>query len=260
VSGAERLKKAFDGKKAFVAYVTCGDPSLEATVGIVCAAARAGADVIELGVPFSEPSADGPVVQRAMERALARGGGLLAAYEVVRQVRAAGCDVPILLFGYFNPVFVQGVDKFIRDAVAAGADGALVVDLPIDELEELAGPARAHGFGIVPLAAPTSTPERLKRIAAMGAPFVYYVSLTGVTGAALQSVAPIGDKVAALHAAGVSRVAVGFGIVTPADARNVAAVADGVVVGSAIVRAVEENPGKEAEAVAKLVGALRAAV
>jgi tryptophan synthase alpha chain len=256
-----RLARAFaNGKKTLVIYVTCGDPSVDATVDIVLAAARAGADVIELGVPFSEPNADGPAIQRAMERALARGAGLPAALDVCKRVRTAGCDVPIVLFGYYNPVFVHGVAAFCREAKAVGADAALVVDLPIDEIDELAGPARAEGLDVIPLAAPTSGPERMKRIAALGSSFVYYVSITGITGAALKGVPDVAHKVAALRAAGVGKVAVGFGISTPADARAVAEFADGVVVGSAVVRAIEENPGRESAAVASLVGALRAAI
>jgi tryptophan synthase alpha chain len=259
--GAERLAAAFaNGKKALVIYVTCGDPSAQATADIVVAAARAGADAIELGVPFSEPSADGPAIQRAMERALAKGGGLDPALDVVERVRAAGCDVPIVLFGYYNPVFVRGVERFCRDAAAAGADGVLIVDLPVDEIDELAAPAQIAGLAVIPLAAPTSGPERLARIAAIGAPFVYYVSMTGVTGARLGGVGDLADRVAALKRAGAPRVAVGFGISTPAEAREVAAVADGVVVGSAVVRAVEQHPGKEAEAVAELVRSLRTAL
>jgi tryptophan synthase alpha chain len=211
-------------------------------------------------VPFSEPNADGPAIQRAMERALARGAGLPAALDVCKRVRAAGCEVPIVLFGYYNPVFVRGAEAFCRDARAAGADAALVVDLPVDEIEELTGPARAVGLDVIPLAAPTSGPERMKRIAGVGAPFVYYVSITGITGAALKGLPDVAHKVAALRAAGVGKVAVGFGISTPADARTIAEFADGVVVGSAVVRAIEGNPGRESAAVAELVASLRAAL
>jgi tryptophan synthase alpha chain len=261
VEGTGRLARAFAGpKKTLVIYVSCGDPSIDATVDIVLAAARAGADVIELGVPFSEPNADGPAIQRAMERALARGAGLPAALDVVKRVRSAGCDVPIVLFGYYNPVFVRGVEAFCRDARAAGADGTLIVDLPVDEIDELAVPARAVGLDVIPLAAPTSGPERMQRIAAVGSSFVYYVSYTGITGATLKGLPDVAHKVAALRAAGVAKVAVGFGIATPADARAIAEFADGVVVGSAIVRAVETNPGREAAAVAELVASLRAAI
>jgi tryptophan synthase alpha chain len=260
-SKGDRLTRAFaSGRKTLVIYVTCGDPTVDATVDVVLAAAKAGADVIELGVPFSEPNADGPAIQRAMERALAKGAGLPAALEVTRRVRKAGCEVPIVLFGYYNPVFVRGAEAFCKDAKAAGADAALIVDLPVDEIDELLVPARAAGLGIIPLAAPTSGADRLKRIAAVGAPFVYYVSYTGITGAALKGVPDVAAKVAALRAAGVGKVAVGFGISTPADARTIAEFADGVVVGSAVVRAIESNPGREAAAVSELVASLRAAI
>src|SRR5262249_24904524 len=142
-----------------------GDPTLEASVEIVRAAAAAGADVIELGVPYSDPSADGPVIQKAMARALAGGAGPRAALEVVRRVRAAGCDVPIVLFGYYNPVFVCGVDRFCREAAAAGAQALLVVDLPVDEAGELLPAVRAAGLDLIPLLAPTSTPARMARVA-----------------------------------------------------------------------------------------------
>ncbi len=261
VASTGRIARAFAGpKKALVIYVTCGDPSVDVTVDVVLAAAGAGADLIELGVPFSEPNADGPAIQRAMERALARGAGLSAAPDVVRRVRAAGSEVPIVLFGYYNPVFVRGAEAFCADARAAGADGVLIVDLPVDEIEELAAPARAAGLDVIPLAAPTTGPERMRRIAAVGAPFVYYVSITGVTGAKLKGLPDVAAKVGALRTAGVAKVGVGFGISTPADARTVGEFADGVVVGSAVVRAIEESPGHEAAAVATLVASLRAAL
>lgn len=246
--------------KRLVIYVTCGDPSADATVEIVRAAAGAGADVIELGVPFSEPSADGPAIQRAMQRALGRGGGLREALDVVRRVRAAGCEVPIVLFGYYNPIFVHGPERFARAAVAAGADGALVVDLPVEEADELIAPARAAGLPLIPLVAPTSPPERVARAAALEAPFVYYVSMAGVTGAALHDLDAIGRRVAEVRAAVRGPVAVGFGISTPDDARALSRHADGVVVGSAVVRAIEEHPGHEAEAVAALTASLKAAL
>lgn len=260
-----RLERAFGdgaaaGRKQLVVYLTCGDPSAEASAELVVAAARAGADVIELGVPFSEPSADGPAIQRAMQRALARGAGLRAALDVVMRVRRAGCEVPIVLFGYYNPIFVTGPERFCRAATEAGADGLLVVDLPVEELEELRAPAAAARLSVIPLVAPTSTPERIARVAALRPPFVYYVSITGVTGAALSGTEAIAARVAEVRAAVNVPVAVGFGISTPDDARRLAAHAEAVVVGSAIVRAIEQHPGREVEAVAELVGALRGAL
>jgi len=259
---ASRLVAAFDtpGKK-LVVYVTCGHPSIDASVEIIVAAARAGADVIELGVPFSDPSADGPAIQRAMTAALAAGAGPRAALDVTRRVRAAGCDVPIVLFGYYNPIFVSGVAGYCGAAADAGADALLVVDLPIEESGELVPLARAAGLDVVPLLAPTSSPARMRLAAASGAPFVYYVSLTGVTGAALESsAAGLAARVAEVRAAVGCPVAVGFGIATPAQARDVARVADGIVVGTAIVKAIDAAPADPAGAVAALVASLKSAI
>jgi tryptophan synthase alpha chain len=255
-----RLRAVFDapGKK-LVAYLTCGDPSVDATVDILIAAARAGADVIELGVPYSDPSADGPVIQRAMTRALAGGAGPRAALEATRRARAAGCDVPIVLFGYYNPIFVTGAERFCRDAAAAGADALLVVDLPVDESAELLPVARAAGLDLVPLLAPTSPPERMARVGELDPPFVYYVSLTGVTGAAIGRAGDLGPRVAAVKQAVRRPVAVGFGIKTPDDARAVAEVADAIVVGTEIVRAIEGSTAPAAS-VARLVSALKGAI
>jgi tryptophan synthase alpha chain len=253
-----RLRAVFaDGKKKLVIYVTAGDPSLAATADIVLAAAAAGADVIELGMPYSDPSADGPAIQAAMTRALAAGATPLAALDVVRRVRAAGSRVPIVLFGYYNPVFVHGAERFCRAAADAGADGLLLVDLPVDESGEIAPAARAAGLEVIPLVAPTSTPARMERIAAENAAFVYYISMAGVTGAALRGREDLGARVANVRAAVRAPVAVGFGIVTPEDVRAVAAAgADAVVVGTAVVRTIEANAKQPAEAVSKLVAAL----
>jgi tryptophan synthase alpha chain len=256
-----RLRAVFDSPtKKLVAYVTCGDPSVDATISVVLAAARAGADVIELGIPYSDPSADGPAIQRAMARALRRGAHPRSALDVVRRVRAAGCETPIVIFGYYNPVFVSGAERFCKAVADAGADGLLLVDLPIDEAGELLPATRAAGLELVPLLAPTSTPARVARVADLDPAFVYYVSLTGVTGAALTRPADLGPRVAAIRAAVRRPVAVGFGIATPDDARAVAATADAVVVGTAIVRAIEDATDDPAAAVAALVGSLAAAV
>jgi tryptophan synthase alpha chain len=256
-----RLARAFEGsRKKLVIYMTSGDPSLRDTVAIVRAAAGAGADVIELGIPFSDPSADGPAIQLAMERALAGGATLGGTLEVVRELRASGCEVPIVLFGYYNPVFVRGVDRFCREAAQAGADGLLVVDLPVDEMGELLPAARAAGLDVVPLVAPTSPAPRIARIAEVGAPFVYYVSMTGITGAALRELDELPARVRQVRETVRAPVAVGFGIATPDDARRVAASADAVVVGSAVVRAIEKNPGREAVAVGELVASLAGAI
>ncbi len=254
------LRSMFDGTKKLIIYVTCGDPSADATVDIVRAAADAGADAIELGVPFSDPSADGPAIQAAMQRALAGGTGLARTLDIARRIHAA-TPVPLILFGYYNPIFVYGVPRLCRDAAAAGIDGLLVVDLPAEEAaEELLPAARAAGLGVIPLLAPTSSPARMARASALEPPFVYYVSITGVTGAALTGAADLPARVAEIRAATGAPVAVGFGVASAADARAVAAAADAVVVGSAVVRAIERSPADPAGAVARLTRELKSAL
>jgi tryptophan synthase alpha chain len=256
-------RAAAERRAALVVYLTHGDPSPAATPRLVEAAAAAGADVIELGVPFSDPSADGPVIQGAMMRALAAGGGLDGALDCVAELRARGNAVPLVLFGYYNPIFARGVERFAAAAAAAGVDATLTVDLPIDELDELAGPLAARGVAVVPLAAPTSTPARLARLGGFRPPFVYYISMTGVTGAAFRGAAGGGERVAAIRAASGAPVAVGFGIKRGADARAAAESADGVVVGSAIVEriaAAGADVERACAAVADLVRELRAAL
>jgi tryptophan synthase alpha chain len=216
--------------------------------------------VIELGVPFSDPSADGPSIQRAMERALDAGGSLAGALDAVAALRRRGIETPIVLFGYYNPIFVMGPEVFAARAAAAGVDAVLTVDLPIDEIDELAGPLGAHGVDVVPLVAPTSTPDRIARLAGFAPPFVYYITLTGVTGVKLaQPVDPA--RLDAIRAAARAPVAVGFGIRSPADAARFAAIADGVVVGSALVDQVAAGPAAGApERLGQLVRALAGAM
>lgn len=250
-------------RAALVIYVTAGDPhgSLDETVAIVRSAAAAGADVIELGVPFSDPSADGAAIQRGMERALAAGAGLQHALDAVAAVRASQCEVPIVLFGYYNPIFVMGVEAFAARAARAGVDAVLTVDLPVDEIDELRLPLEMRGVGVVPLVAPTSTRERIMRVAALDPPFVYYISLTGVTGAAMSNAKVSAERIREIREHTGAPVAVGFGIKTAFDARAVGKVADGVVVGSAIVARVgAAGQGQAAHAVAELVAELRAAL
>jgi tryptophan synthase alpha chain len=252
-----------EGRPALVVYLTHGDPSPAATPRLIEAAAAAGADVIELGVPFSDPSADGVVIQAAMGRALAAGATLGNALDAVARLRGRGGDVPVVLFGYYNPIFVRGVERFAGDAAASGVDAVLTVDLPIDELAELAAPLAARGVAVVPLAAPTSTPARLARLAAFAPPFVYYVSMTGVTGAAFRGAAGGAERIEAIRVAARAPVAIGFGIKTGDDARAAAALADGVVVGSAIVDRIASAEGdveRAAAAVGALVAELRAAL
>ncbi len=260
-----RLRAAFDAaasekRAALVAYLTFGDPDPVTSTLVVEAVAKAGADVIELGVPFSDPSADGPSIQNAMERALDAGASLPGALAAVQALRERGVTTPIVLFGYYNPLFVMGPDVFAERAARAGVDAVLTVDLPIDELDELAQPLAKHGVAVIPLVAPTSTPDRIARLAHLRAPFVYYISLTGVTGS--RAAAPVDPaRIAQVRDASGSPVAVGFGIRTPDDARRFSAIADGVVVGTALVDRVAAGDAWGApDRVAALVRDLAAAM
>jgi tryptophan synthase alpha chain len=259
------LRATFDdaakhNRAALVAYLTFGDPDPATSIDIVEAVARAGADVIELGVPFSDPSADGPSIQRAMERALVAGASLPGAIAAVAELRRRGVTTPIVLFGYYNPIFVMGPATFAERAARAGIDAVLTVDLPIDELAELAVPLARYGVAVIPLVAPTSTPDRIARLAELRAPFVYYISLTGVTGS--RAAAPVDPtRLAQIRTASGSPVAVGFGIRTPEDARRFSAVTDGVVVGTALVDQVAAGDAAGAPArAAALVRELAAAM
>jgi tryptophan synthase alpha chain len=239
--GARFAKQRAEGKPAFVAFLTAGDPSLDRTVEAAVVLDQAGADVLELGVPFSDPLADGPVIQRSSERALARGVTLAGVLDAVRRIRER-CELPLLLFSYYNPLLQYGVDRLAREAKAAGVDGALVVDLPPEEAGEWIAAARAVDLDTVFLASPTSPPERLKRVAEASRGFVYAVSRTGVTGerqALSKDASPLVERLRALTDV---PVALGFGLSTPEQVREAAAIADGVVVGSALVRFLEEHP------------------
>jgi tryptophan synthase alpha chain len=237
--GFSRLRR--EGKKAFVAFLTAGDPSLEATLRAARDLERGGADVLELGVPFSDPLADGPVIQRSSERALRRGTTLAHVLETARAIRRESA-LPLLLFGYFNPFLRHGLGRLAEEAKEAGVDGALITDLPPEEAGEWLEVARAHDLDTVFLAAPTSPDERLRAVAATSRGFVYAVSRTGITGARASlsdEARPLVERIRALTA---EPVALGFGISTPDQFQAAALAADGVVVGSAIVRFLEETP------------------
>ena len=221
-------------RAAFIPYITAGDPNLEATVELVRGLARAGADIIELGVPFSDPIADGPTNQRAAERALAAGttlAGVLAAVEVVRR----GMEIPIVLFTYANPVVRYGIEAFAEDAAAAGIDGVLFTDVPAEEMAPFEEQLSANGLDLIMLVTPTSDRRRMKAAARFGGGFLYLVSRTGVTGARQDLDAELASNVRAARKASKMPVAVGFGISSQDQVARVAALADGVVVGSAIV-------------------------
>ena len=252
---------AAEGRAALIVYLTAGDPSSAESVAIVEAAVAAGADVIELGVPFSDPNADGVVIQQAMERARAAGAGLESSLATVAELRRRGCAVPVVLFGYYNPIFVHGNRRFAAAAAEVGVDAVLTVDLPLEEIDELRRPLAGAGVDVIPLLAPTSDARRLARVGELAPPFVYYISMTGVTGAAFSGASVGRDRVAEVRAATRAPVAVGFGIKSAADAAQVAGYADGVVVGTAIVRAIAgASPGGAAAAVAELVAELRRGV
>jgi tryptophan synthase alpha chain len=268
-----RLEGVLARGKTLVTYVCVGDPSVDESVELALGCVRAGADVLELGVPFSDPTADGPAIARASQRAIRAGGGLWATLRAAKRIRseldggiARGRDVGIVLFGYYNPLFVAGEARVAREAAEAGVDALLVVDLPIEESGPLRAAAKAHGLGVVPLLAPTSRAERVAAVkaaaAAGGTPFVYYVSTTGVTGVAGVDASGAGDRAAALRAELGLPVVVGFGIDSRERARAAATHADGAVVGTAIVRAIEEgmSPAARLAAVERLVLDLRAGV
>jgi tryptophan synthase alpha chain len=222
-------------EKALITYLMAGDPSLTETEQLVLGLEKAGADIIELGVPFSDPIADGPVIQQAAERALRSGTTLRGILSMVGRVRAQS-DIPLVLMAYYNSIHAFGPDRFCREAVAAGVDGLIVPDMPPDEAGPLKGPAAASGLQLIFLLAPTSTAERRAFVARQSHGFVYYVSLTGITGAKLGRVSEIGRNVEQIRKISQTPIAVGFGVTTPEDAAEVSAVADGVIVGSAIVK------------------------
>jgi tryptophan synthase alpha chain len=241
-----RIGERFDalrarGGKAFVGFLTAGDPSLERTVDAALELERGGADVLELGVPFSDPVADGPVIQRASERALRHGVTLPRVLEAARRIRRRS-ELPLLLFSYLNPLLRLGLERLAVEAREAGIDGVLVTDLPTEEADTWLDVARGQGLDTVFLAAPTSPDERLRRIARASSGFVYAVSRTGVTGETGRLSEDAAPLVARLRAVTRLPVALGFGISTPEQARAGAEAADGVVVGSALVRLLEERP------------------
>ncbi|MGH9546412.1 MAG: tryptophan synthase subunit alpha [Terriglobales bacterium] len=245
----------FQNRPSLVAYLTCGDPDLATTREIALAAVGAGADVIELGVPFSDPVADGPVIQRASERALRHGTTLAQVLELAREIRRRS-QAGLIIFTYLNPILRMGMAKFSAVAQDAGVDGALITDLPVEESRDYLAEMQKRSLATVFLAAPTSTDARLKQIAQASSGFVYAVSRTGVTGARQQMPEDAPKLVGRLRRYTDLPLAVGFGISTSAQVQAVGKFADAAVVGSAIVGIIERNPGKEAESVAQFVGSL----
>ncbi|WP_298496132.1 tryptophan synthase subunit alpha [uncultured Maritimibacter sp.] len=228
-----RLKA--DGKKAFVAYLMAGDPDVDTSLAVMKGMPEAGVDIIELGVPFTDPMADGPTIQLAGQRALEGGQTLQKTLDMAAAFREGNDTTPIVLMGYYNPIYNRGVAQFLEDAKAAGVDGLIVVDLPPEEDDELCIPAQAAGLNFIRLATPTTDDRRLPKVLTNTSGFVYYVSITGITGSAAPQASDVAPEVARIKAATDLPVIVGFGVRTPEAAEEIAGVADGTVVGSAIV-------------------------
>ena len=248
----------FENKPSLIAYVTCGDPDLVTTREVIHAAIDAGASVIELGVPFSDPLADGPVIQRASERALKHGTSLQNVLTLASEIREQSQSVGLVIFSYLNPILRMGLAKFCQVARLAGIDGTLITDLPVEESAEYLREARKHDLATIFLAAPTSTNQRLKLIAQVSTGFIYAISRTGVTGARQQMTGDAQSLVKRIRRFTKLPIAVGFGISTPAQFAAVGKFAEGAVIGSAIVQLIEQNPGREAATVAEFVGRLSA--
>lgn len=241
------------GRGGLVTFITAGDPDHETSLALLKGLPAAGADIIELGMPFTDPMADGPAIQAAGLRALKAGARMTRTLELVRAFRTQDQDTPLVLMGYYNPIYAYGVERFLVDAKAAGVDGLIVVDLPPEEDQELFEPACRAGVSFIRLTTPTTDDQRLPSVLANTSGFVYYVSVTGITGAASASSAAIDEAIARLRRHTDLPLAVGFGISTPDQAAAVARVADAAVVGSAIVRQVEANLDAEGKPTAGLV-------
>ncbi len=251
-----QISRSLSSRPALVVYVTCGDPDIKTTRDIVLSAIRAGADIIELGVPFSDPVADGPVIQRASERALRHNTSLEDVLHLAADVRKES-DAALVVFSYLNPILRFGLERFCAEAAKSGVDGALITDLTVEEAGEYRRLMAAHQLDTIFLAAPTSPDQRLKAIAQACQGFVYAVSRTGVTGAQKQLASDARDLVQRIRKYTKLPVAVGFGISTADQFRQVGDFADAAAVGSAIVQAIEQNPGREPQAVAELISALK---
>jgi tryptophan synthase alpha chain len=250
-----RIDKRFaelkrEGRAGLVAFVTAGDPDYDTSLAILKALPAAGADIVELGMPFSDPMADGPAIQASSQRALKAGQTMKKTLSMVRAFRAEDKATPIVLMGYYNPIYVYPVDRFIADAVDAGADGLIVVDMPPEEDEELRPAASAAGLNFIRLATPTTDAKRLPAVLANTSGFVYYVSIAGITGTAAPDIAAVGAHVGRIKAHTSLPIAVGFGVKTEQQVSAIAKIADGVVVGSALVSAVAKSLDADGNATA----------
>ncbi|PCI72372.1 MAG: tryptophan synthase subunit alpha [Piscirickettsiaceae bacterium] len=251
------------GKKALVPFITAGDPSEAFTLSCMHAMVKAGASIIELGVPFSDPMADGPIIQRASERALASGMSLKGVLRIVKSFRGTDQQTPVILMGYLNPIEFMGYKLFASEASASGVDGVLTVDIPPEESADLNEAYQEHGISPIFLLSPTSTEERIKKIAAVADGYIYYVSLKGVTGAGNLELGDIRQKVAAIKKHTNIPIAIGFGVKTPDIAANIAKIGDAVVVGSALINCITDNTGDDAsaeKAVFELLKSMRSAM
>jgi tryptophan synthase alpha chain len=248
------LKK--QGRSAFITFLMAGDPDIGTSLAIIKALPKAGADVIEIGMPFTDPMADGPAIQASGLRALKAGMTLKKTLAMVRDFRAGDNATPIVLMGYYNPIYIYGVEKFVADAKAAGVDGLILVDLPAEEDDELCVPALAAGLNFIRLVPPTADDKRLSVVLENTSGFVYYVSITGITGSAAADIAAVTEAVARIKRHTGLPVCVGFGIRTPEAARAIAEKADGAVVGTALVDALRGSLDAEGRATAKTVGAV----
>jgi len=253
-----RIAKRFatlkaEGRSAFVTFVSAGDPDLDTSAKLIAGMPKAGADILEIGMPFSDPMADGPAIQLGSQRALAAGMTLKGVLSMVRDFRKNDDDTPIVLMGYFNPIYSYGVDQFVVDAKEAGVDGFIIVDLPPEEEKEFAVPAQNAGLDFIYLTTPTADDARLEKIVSRGSGFIYYVSITGVTGTASAVTSDVDAAVKRIRNATDLPVAIGFGINTPDQAKTMAAISDAAVVGSAIVKQIAENLDENGKAKEGLV-------
>jgi tryptophan synthase alpha chain len=265
VSTPTRIEKRFadlkqEGRAALVTFVTAGDPDYDTSLALLKALPEAGSDVIELGMPFTDPMADGPAIQASSLRALNAGQNMIKTLKMVTEFRATDDTTPIVLMGYYNPIYIYGVERFLEDANKAGVDGLIVVDLPPEEDHELCLPALDAGLNFIRLATPTTDDKRLPKVLTNTSGFVYYVSVTGITGTQAPNITRVNDAVARIKRHTDLPVAVGFGVKTAEQAAGIASGADGVVVGSALVNAVRESLDDNGKATDKTVSAVTSLV
>lgn len=263
VHSMSRIQQTFqqlNGKKALIPYITVGDPNLNTTLDLMHSMVANGADILELGVPFSDPMADGPTIQQAAERALKNQVSLRDVFHVVQKFRQTNQHTPVVLMGYLNPIHKMGYETFAQQAAQAGVDGVLTVDNPIETIAPLHTQLKQHGLDTIFLIAPTTSAERMAEISKLASGFVYYVSLKGVTGASSLNIQEVTDKIALLRQYIHIPIGVGFGIADADSAARIAQVADAVIVGSRIVKEIEQNPHQAAKAVGVLIQQLKQAI